>query len=57
MISDDDEMIFVGCCHGHATQGLGVAEYANKDRVIGNFVGTHLDGYGVFTFGSSGKAR
>ncbi|CAM9451858.1 unnamed protein product [Ectocarpus sp. 6 AP-2014] len=37
--------------------GLGVAEYTNKDRLIGNFVGTQLDGYGVYSFGALGKAR
>ena len=34
-----------------------MAEYANKDRAIGDFVGTHLEGYGVFVFGASGTAR
>lgn len=38
-------------------KGLGVAEYANQDRVIGEFVGTHPQGYGVFVFGASGTAR
>ncbi|CAN0463347.1 unnamed protein product [Ectocarpus sp. 12 AP-2014] len=37
--------------------GLGVADYTNKDRLIGNFVGTQLDGYGVYSFGASGNAR
>ncbi|CAM9371998.1 unnamed protein product, partial [Hapterophycus canaliculatus] len=38
-------------------QGLGVAEYANEDRVIGNFVGTQLHGYGVYSFKAAGTAR
>lgn len=51
-----DLSFLVGCQWGR-WKGLGVAEYANQDRVIGDFVGTHLQGYGVFVFGASGTAR
>lgn len=48
---------FAGCHGGRPQKGLGVAEYANQDRVIGDFVGTYVQGYGVFVFGASGTAR
>ncbi|CAM9399332.1 unnamed protein product, partial [Discosporangium mesarthrocarpum] len=38
-------------------QGLGVAEYANGDRLIGVFVRTHIHGYGLYVFGDSLKIR
>lgn len=34
-----------------------MAEYANHDKVIGNFIGTFLNGYGIYLFGASGNSR
>ncbi|CAM9288247.1 unnamed protein product, partial [Ascophyllum nodosum] len=38
-------------------EGVGLAEYANRDRLVGNFVNSHLNGFGVYIFGTSGRAR
>lgn len=59
--TDDDARltlyIHAYCIVLHRGQGLGVAQYANGDTLIGNFVATHLDGYGVYVFGTSGRLR
>lgn len=34
-----------------------MAQYANGDTLIGRFVGTHLDGYGVYILKASGLLR